>query len=206
MNLPDTFYISLCMTILFIGAIYWVWTQIQYVQRKMNALENIVYELKQTLQQPPPPPPSPEIVPSYYPPAPSSVLGEDEDLLHETLHTSFAAADDTVAVVEEDVAAAAATNNNNIQTVTFEPEKGEFVLEGEEAAAAAVEANHDDLQPGGVGSGDVQHSFALESMTTKELRRLGNQRGISGVNDMKKKEIIAAIRALPNIFGAVGDE
>ena len=34
----------------------------------------------------------------------------------------------------------------------------------------------------------------LESMPVKELRRLAEQRGINGVNDMRKKELMSAIR------------
>ena len=46
MNLPDSFYIALCMTVLLLGVVYWFWTQNQFLLRKMNLLENIVYELK----------------------------------------------------------------------------------------------------------------------------------------------------------------
>ena len=46
MNIADSFYIALCMTVLLIGVVYWFWTQTQFLQRKMNLLENIVYELK----------------------------------------------------------------------------------------------------------------------------------------------------------------
>ena len=87
MSFPESFYIALCMTVLLVGAIYWVWTQIQFVQRTVNMLENIVYELKTLCSSKPP-----EVLlgslatPTVYPPAPSSVLGEDEDLLHEELH------------------------------------------------------------------------------------------------------------------------
>jgi len=35
---------------------------------------------------------------------------------------------------------------------------------------------------------------SLESMSVKELRRLAEQRGISGVADMRKKEILVALR------------
>jgi hypothetical protein len=60
-------------------------------------------------------------------------------------------------------------------------------------------ADGSDLQPGGVGSGVVSanSSSALESMSIKELRRLGQQRGISGVADMKKKDLVIAIRSIP---------
>ena len=55
----------------------------------------------------------------------------------------------------------------------------------------------DPLQPGGVGSGVMSVNSTLESMSIKELRRLGQQKGISNANELKKKELIAAIRAIP---------
>jgi hypothetical protein len=137
--------------------------------------------------------------PALYAPPP---VEEEEDILHETLRAeieraSVAAAANSDHVFEEP----AAMPTSEVQTVTFEPEKGEFVFHGttEEEGIPQYEEQPTDLQPGGVGSGEIQQTFALESMTTKELRRLANQRGISGVSDMKKKEIIAAIRALPSI-------
>jgi hypothetical protein len=221
MNLPDTFYISLCMTILFIGAVYWVWTQLQYVQRKVNALENIVYELKQVCQQPKAPPAvmpttMPAVMLAAMPAAPvqSYAPVDDEDILHDVLRSEIDSEieqhqqqqqqqqqQDITPMPEEE-------DSSNIRTVTFEPEKGEFVFNtgntgvldiGENELAQEITTASDDLQPGGVGSGVVSHTSALDTMTLKELRRLANQRGISGVNDMKKKEIIAAIRALPSI-------
>ena len=37
-------------------------------------------------------------------------------------------------------------------------------------------------------------SESLESMPVKELRRLAEQRGLTGVSDLKKKELISALR------------
>jgi hypothetical protein len=79
MNLPDSFYIALCMTVLLLGVVYWFWSQNQYLLRKINLLENIVYELKTVCSRPPPSP----LEPATYPPAPSSVVEEEE--LHEEL-------------------------------------------------------------------------------------------------------------------------
>jgi len=79
MNLPDSFYIALCMTVLLLGVVYWFWTQNQFLLRKINLLENIVYELKTICTTPPPVP----VEPVSYPPAPSSVVEEEE--LHEEL-------------------------------------------------------------------------------------------------------------------------
>jgi orotate phosphoribosyltransferase len=63
----------------------------------------------------------------------------------------------------------------------------------------------DGLQPGGVGSGikevvipdTAAKGSVLDSMTLKELRRLAEQKGISGSRTMRKPELIDAIRAQP---------
>lgn len=226
MNLPDSFYIALCMTILLVGAVYWVWTQIQYVQRKVNVLENIVYELKTLCSRPPDGP----VAPANYPPPPSSVLGEDEDLLHETLRGEVApyATVEEIAEVEEPevaveapsftiaealAAARSASPEPSVPTTPVNPWSGEAEVTDAEVEAAldfsepvfdmgryvVQGAEKADLQPGGVGSGVVApplHS-SLEGMTLKELRRLAQQKSISGANEMKKRELIEAIRAVP---------
>lgn len=239
MNLPDSFYIALCMTILLVGAVYWVWTQIQYVQRKVNVLENIVYELKTLCSRPPD---SGPIAPTNYPPAPPSVLGEDEDLLHQTLGgevAPYATVEEIAEIAEiaenaphtrptspvspwitaqiSTQASAQAQGVQDVQEIqevqeeapTFTQEvaeaapdfsepvfdMGHYVVQGDAKEKEVAE----DLQPGGVGSGVQVPSIqsSLEGMTLKELRRLAQQKSISGANEMKKRELIEAIRAVP---------
>ena len=213
MNLSDTFYIALCMTVLILGVVYWFWTQNQYIQRKINLLENIVYEMKTAFQSPgslsaqdglygqseqsdqsedgatgatsatgatgatgaP-------VAPVEYPPAPSSVIDEDdEDLLHEELH-------------------AEATFPPSVPHV--EGERLQF-LPSDQNESVEAELVADDLQPGGVGSGmppaaqTETKGFARDGMTLKELKRLAEQRGISGTSAMRKQQLVDALRALP---------
>jgi hypothetical protein len=188
MNLSDTFYIALCMTILILGVVYWFWTQNQYMQRKINLLENMVFEMKTSLTSHGPPEESTTggmIAPTEYPPAPSSVLGEDEDLLHEELHT------------EVSNSVSAAPESEPIPAFTDAPV--------DEPAGMLNESMpvHDDLQPGGVGSGltaDIppdssSNTSSLDMMTIKELRRMAEQRGISGAEKMRKPALIEALRA-----------
>lgn len=173
MSLSDTFYVALCMTILILSVVYWFWTQNQYIQRKLNLLENIVYEMKTTLHAPAPDelhiPQShtPEVTESQglYQPPPGSELGEDEDIAFETL-------------MEEDV-------------------HDHMLVEEDEEA----EAPNTDLQPGGIGSGinevtvpDTNHKSVLDNMTLKELKRLAEQKGIQGVKQLRKPELIEALR------------
>lgn len=207
MSLPDTFYVALCMTVLILGVVYWFWTQNEYMRRKMNLLENIVYELKTTLNSIPAGGPMTvdgvgrggavaeeaeagagaeaeavvgDLKPAVYPPAPSSVLGDDEDLLHEELSDEVAAIPS--AMPESDI---------------VEADKLDEMLDMDMSGV------DDLLQPGGVGSGikeipiaadSTNSASVLDSMTLKELKRLAEQRGIHITNSMRKQQLIDAIR------------
>lgn len=201
MNLSDTFYVALCMTVLILGVVYWFWTQNQYIQRKLNLLENIVYEMKTTLassetQGPgssscslPTPDSIQEVTdlkPAVYPPAPSSVLGEDEDLLHEEL-----AAEAEKASVQDDIEDAIA----------------DFAIDNAQPLVSEIidDSVPFDLQPGGIGSGMKEivapdssaKASVLDAMTINELKRLAEQRGITGIAKMRKQALIEAIRSAP---------
>jgi hypothetical protein len=165
------------MSILICGVVYWFWTQNQYVLRKLHLLNNIVFEMRTQLNKDSNiTAPDAFIEPTVYAPAPGSVMGDDEDLLHETLH-------EQVTSVEEEV-----------PTVTpFQ------TVETSVGTASAPEIQ-DDLMPGGtnnVKTESVSNTSVIESMSLKELRRLGEQRGISGASSMKKTALITALREAP---------
>ena len=201
MNLTDTFYVALCMTILILGVVYWFWTQNQYMQRKLNLLENIVFEIKTQIQKGDSPPiispnhdhDAPVASESKYPPVPSSEIGDDEDLLDEDIEY-------------EDVAQA---QQAQAQQHQVQAQGGNPSLKIVEDIAPLIDDNdHDDLnealalQPGGVGSGIEQvpesdssaKGSVLEGMTLKELQRLAEQKGINTTR-LRKPQLIEAIRA-----------
>jgi hypothetical protein len=202
MNLPDSFYIALCMTILLVGAVYWVWTQIQYVQRKVNILENIVYELKTLCAKPEEGP----VIPTSYP-APAEDL--HEELRAEVAPYATVEEIPELAPMPEEKPVVTEEPLSEVQNVPDMPDVPDVpdAPEAKETVQEPIfnmshfvrEVESEDLQPGGVGSGIVAPSLqsSLDGMTIKELRRLAQQKGISGANDMKKKELIEAIRAVP---------
>lgn len=203
MNLTDTFYVALCMTILILGVVYWFWTQNQYMQRKLNLLENIVFEIKTQIQNGDTlSPPQQGIVSSLtqtspnatsmYPPAPSSELGDDEDLLNEELgdlddnHPS-----PTLKISEDSTLPSVNATEHADHTASIEAD----TLDDHDDLAVA-------LQPGGVGSGikelpeadSTAKGNVLEGMTLKELQRLAEQKGINAAR-LRKPQLIEAIRA-----------
>jgi hypothetical protein len=139
--------------------------------------------------------------PAIYPPAPSSVLGDDDDLLHEELSNTVAAAMAPMAPMApmEAEGDASSVHEKNELFIPQPLSKVQDALIQEDAVLA------DDLQPGGVGS-NIQHTVApdtvakgsvLDAMTLKELRRLAEQKGISGASNMRKQALIDALRANP---------
>jgi hypothetical protein len=186
------------MTILILGVVYWFWTQNQYIQRKLNLLDNIVFEIKTQIQKGDTPPLGTMLPPvdmvsegtSKYPPAPSSELGDDEDLLNEE--------------IDDDIAYVPSTSSPTLKI----NDDLELPSMPEEIAELSVEHHDDDsdlaaaLQPGGVGSGVKETPEAdtsakgnvLEGMTLKELQRLAEQKGINTTR-MRKPALIEAIRA-----------
>jgi hypothetical protein len=190
MNLSDTFYVALCMTVLILGVVYWFWTQNQFVLRKLNLLNNIVFEMR--AQQNKEEVPDGFVPPAVYAPAPGSEMGDDVDLLHEELRAE-------VETMRADAAPA--------EFKEPEQEREEVVDSAPENQGTSIEELAEpidsELQPGGVGSNVKEIvsnvSNVLESMTIRELRRLAEQRGISGTSNMKKPVLIAALREKPVI-------
>ena len=177
----ESIFLILSGVILAAGVLYWFWSHIQLTQKKVQLLESAVFELRGVL------------VPAAAPAKPADQ--EDNDWEAE------AEAD-----VEGETAVPAPQQSTSLEE-----------LASKEAAEAA---EPEELQPGGgakVGeSGDefrelfIQHDppsattpssvreissqESLEAMPVRELRRLAEQRGLTGVNELRKKELLTALR------------
>jgi hypothetical protein len=214
MNIPETFYIALCVTILMLGIVYWFWTQVQYLQRKVNLLDNVVYEMKTFISNLPgtetragntfePQPPKAQEshnynkeespVPTVYNPPPESVAGdlEAERLASEIEFEPFSGENNSSEPVI-----------NAVETVYSEPpEESSYSQQNDDSDV------NDDLQPGGLASvsssnntkkvevfSDSSLESPLSSMSIKELRRMAEANNIPGSAELRKKELIKALR------------
>jgi len=196
MNIPETFYIALCVTILMLGVVYWFWTQIQYLQRKITLLDNVVYEMKTLVGNLPGPvnvappftaeqsypdlPPSPAM-PSQetYAPPPESVAGdiEAERLASEEEFEGFSGQAPAV------------------QQYTPPPEE-----------IKEVTLVTDELQPGGLASpaaterkkssenDNASLESPLNSLSIKELRSMAEANNIPGAAEMRKRDLVRVLR------------
>jgi hypothetical protein len=238
MNPPsmESIFLILSGVILVAGVLYWLWSHIQLTQKKVQLLENAVFELRGMLANsgggersgnPLGAPASPTRQIQLN----ATVVGGSGNV--EVTRTAGDEADDDDGWDDE---APAASPSNRVSTPL-------------DALDAPVLEVVDDLQPGGRAapgviaeeaapvatieeerrSEDFRRLFAvqdvtevtatlaptpasssasvasvpapaaktpesLESMPVKELRRLAEQRGIAGAADMRKKEILAALR------------
>lgn len=199
--------------ILFAGILYWLWSHIQLTQKKVQLLENAVFELRGLVGTRGPDLVAPISSASSAPRA-SPFKDLDDDDWDEPETSEEVAA---VSTPIDNIGTEAATGSTSLEELGLA--SGEVAVERE----GHEEANHeeqvsDDLMPGGriyappdeppaVEQERFRELFVqadappstpvgqtLDSMPVNELRRLAIQRGITGARDMRKKEILAALR------------
>ena len=183
MNLSDTFYVALCMTVLILGVVYWFWTQNQFIQRKLNLLENIVYEMRSASNSHVPE----GLVDKALAAAAETVTASsaapyapEEDDIHAALSEELDMETEELTPMPEESATAFFTETE-VQDKTEE-----IVFEDNLAPGAASAAVAEDL---GMAKGGV-----LDQMTLKELKQLAEQKGVKGAKSMRKHELVEAIR------------
>ena len=215
----ETLFLILSGVILVAGVVYWLWSHIQLTQKKVQLLENAVFELRAMI----PPgggtagPPShslPSPSPSHAQPGrQSGYLASPEALQTPTqVDKPYADLDDDDwdETPSMDVPAVSTPLEETVtQTPVPTPELPALITREAEMTDADA-----DLMPGGrISLGEPEappaeetpkedpfkQVFAnprpaLEGMPLKELRRLGEQRGLVGAADMRKKELLAALR------------
>lgn len=200
----ETIFIILSGAILVSGVLYWLWSHIQLTQKKVQLLENAVFELRSMLAVRSTEPPATHVISG---PIVEDVIGssstqavpvaknpsEYKDLEDDDWHEP---AGDVKDVPQVSTPLDVEVDNHTPNLVVSE----DLMPGGRISVPADAEAlplrEHDDerfceffKQP------EVTRTpESLDSMPVKELRRLAEQRGIAGAADMRKKEILAALR------------
>jgi len=211
MNAPpmETIFLILSGVVLAAGVLYWFWSHIQLTQKKVQLLENAVFELRGLVSGPS---------------SPSAAASGGSEGGSEPPASVYKDLDD-----DEDDGAwiSTSTAGASVMPTLTTTEIGSTPL-------SALGANSDDLQPGGrleVPREEVEHDApttdeqfrelfvqretglsatsppkreataapattgeSLDTMPVKDLRRLAEQRGLTGVSEMRKKELLAALR------------
>jgi hypothetical protein len=205
MNPPsmESIFLILSGVILVAGVLYWLWSHIQLTQKKVQLLENAVFELRGMLANSGggggggvgvPASPTRQIQLN----APSTQTGdvdvirtddeEDDSWESDRKSTPIDSLDTPVLEVADDLqpggrAAPPAHVEEERQSDDFRRLFAiQEVTETSSTVTPVVEAPV------------AKTPESLESMPVKELRRLAEQRGIAGASDMRKKEILSALR------------
>jgi hypothetical protein len=188
MNPPsmEVIFLILSGVILMAGILYWFWSHLQLTQKKVQLLENAVFELRGMLTNRgdgPAPGPEPSSPPA---PAPSAAASVYNDLTDDDWEEEAEVKE--VPMVSTPLEEILGSVNPDLQ-----PGGRIEVPSVEEQEKDEREANQFRelfLQQ----EAPVRVAESLEAMPVKELRRLAEQRGIADAADMRKKELLAALR------------
>jgi hypothetical protein len=218
----ESIFLLLSGVILLAGVLYWFWSHIQLTQKKVQLLENAVFELRTMMSGrevagPPVGDSDGRHAPAVSSGSPYRDLDDDD----------WAPAPEEKVITTPDSTPILESSSSSSLKEEKEKRTLEIIMEERESALAATDLQtvNADLQPGGrilvpseeelvASEGPVEETAqfknlfmapvisnvtptaeALEGMPVKELRRLAEQRGIAGAETMKKKEILAALKA-----------
>ena len=210
----ESIFLILSGVILAAGILYWFWSHIQLTQKKVQLLENAVFELRGMMSGgpgpgPPPPSPSPLPAPAV---AASAAVAEYRDLDDEAEEGWAGSGSGSGSTPLEDLAPGGRMtvaeegperSLEEIREIAFGSGSG---TAGHGHGSTPLTDLHDDAEEdpnadrlrqmldGRGEPAEAKSPQSLESMPVKELRRLAEQRGIAGAADMRKKEILAALR------------
>lgn len=200
----ETIFLALSGLIVVAGILYWFWSHLQLTQKKVQLLENAVFELRGMLASSgggsagPPQSSSDSLTPATDTPMPAATY---TDLADDGWDDEDSGAGEVVPKSTPlDLPAATATATQITREVELNIDElapGGRIQIGEEKEASANPDEFRELFIPGAGEAASSRSNAgetLEGMPVRELRRLAEQRGIRGVADMKKKELLAALR------------
>ncbi len=176
------------------GVLYWFWSHIQLTQKKVQLLENAVFELRGMVQRGGAgsdlsPSPGPEIVPDAAEPLYNDLSDDDWKEEKPTpppqSSTPLESLDLTPEVVPSDL-----QPGGRIEGVAVEEtSSGEQFREL--FAQPVVTTNTTTTTT----AAPLSEGMALEGMAVKELRRLAEQRGIPNASELRKKEILSALKS-----------
>jgi hypothetical protein len=206
----ESIFMILSGVILFAGILYWLWSHIQLTQKKVQLLENAVFELRGLVGTR-----GPDLVAAPRA-SPFKDLDDDDWDEPEKIEEEVKA----ISTPIDNIGAETATGSTSLEELGISA--GNVVIEREgheeEEEVNQQEQVSDDLMPGGRiyappdeppaveqerfrelfvqsdASPSTPVAQSLDSMPVNELRRLAIQRGITGARDMRKKEILAALR------------
>lgn len=197
----ESIFLILSGVILAAGVLYWFWSHIQLTQKKVQLLESAVFELRGLLTPSAPAPPSDPV-------ADSGPVGDAEDDWTAPVSTGEEFKSTPLENLELVEPVELVENVKTVNLEDLQPgggakigEEGQEGQEGQEDKDGFRELfiQHDPPVPSPVTPSASQAKpeaspESLEAMPVRELRRLAEQRGLTSVSDMRKKELLSALR------------
>ena len=182
--------------ILAAGVLYWFWSHIQLTQKKVQLLENAVFELRGMLTNGSAPTDEQKEVDPQYSEAQTqngdssqpqyNDLPDDDweaPVVRSTSLEELHASDDLQPGGH--AGGHAGVPSLEVKEIQSETEFRELFVQPVLSPARELRESNDVKEVG---------SESLEGMPVKELRRLAESRGLTGVSELKKKELISALR------------
>jgi hypothetical protein len=223
----ESIFLALSGVILVAGVLYWFWSHIQLTQKKVQLLENAVFELRGMLQRGPgvepdienrqtpeqelevapgPLPISPEVSDTEAPAA-SSMYNDlsDDDWKEESTSAPVNPSSTPLEYLEE--VAADLQPGGRIEGVEEIPGSDSDVHETVQAPVQEQIPGNENEQfrelfmsppvpSAPLAAPPLSDISSLDGMPVKDLRRLAEQRGIPNASELRKKEILSALKAL----------
>ena len=212
----ESIFLALSGVILLAGVLYWFWSHIQLTQKKVQLLENAVFELRGMLQRGGftgggGGPGSPDLASSDEDSPPRSPSGPGSSAAVSSMYNDLSEEDwkeDAEVVDHEGEEADVSAGSTPLSALGLEESSSEFPVFQEEEV-------NPDLQPGGriqvveeeglqskgeqfrdlFTSPPTSEATSLDAMPVKDLRRLAEQRGIANASELRKKEILSALKS-----------
>jgi hypothetical protein len=240
----ETIFLVLSGVILAAGVLYWFWSHIQLTQKKVQLLENAVFELRGLVSGNPdaavggggPSPTEKVPTPVYrdladdeeedWPSVPSGVPASvpvQRPSSVEIGSTPLSSLQEEASADLQpggrlEVPSPSTDEPPSPKVVNTDDQFRELFVQREprtpaspaaaattSAASAASAGSSDDATATAAAPASVT-SESLESMPVKDLRRLAEQRGLTGVSELRKKELLSALRQQITSVPAAGTE
>lgn len=198
----ESIFLILSGAVLAAGILYWFWSHIQLTQKKVQLLENAVFELRGLQGLGPGSGPGPGSLGSGQEPLPvpeykdddegeAEVEADESDWLPTSVgggSTPLSALDQAPVDLQPGGRIGLAQEDIKEVSTDKDAQFRELFIQHETRVPTPQTPKENQSQK------DNQGQESLESMPVKELRRLAEQRGLTGVSELRKKELLAALR------------
>jgi len=211
MNAPpmETIFLVLSGVVLAAGVLYWFWSHIQLTQKKVQLLENAIFELRTLVAAPAADSSGHASLQGHQGhQGPTSSPGPVyKDLEDDEAEDGWAPSPAATNVEAGSTSLESLNTNSDLQPggridlppsdeerdiITTDEQFRELFVQ-RDAPSPTVTTTTTSATASSSSSSSAS-SESLESMPVKELRRLAEQRGITGSSELRKKELLAALR------------